>query len=83
MSEKVDIKTGTKITHEELMKTELSKLAIMTTSPPPSDSVEGQEYRYSAYTRCPWCGHVGWTNGLDSDVYINVICGACGQPFRA
>ncbi len=82
MSDKVEFKTGTKIDREELLSTPMSKLAIMITSPPTSDAVEGQ-YRYEAYTRCPWCGHVGWTYGLSSEVYMTVVCGACGMPFRA
>jgi hypothetical protein len=82
MSEKVEIKTGIKMDKEELLKTDIRQLAIMITSPPTGDSVEGQ-YRYSNYTRCPWCGHIGWTNGLDSNFYVTVVCGACGQPFHA
>jgi hypothetical protein len=82
MSDKVEIKTGTKMDREELLKTDISKLAVMITSPPKSDAVEGQ-YRYQGYTRCPWCGHVGWTYGLSSDFYVSVVCGACGEPFRA
>ena len=82
MSDTGSIKVGTKIDKEELLKTDISKLAVMTTSPPSSDSVEGQEFRYNGYTQCPWCGHVGWTVGLDSSYYITVVCGACGQPFK-
>lgn len=82
MSDKVEIKTGAKIDKEELFGTDIRKLAVMVTSPPKSEAVEGQE-RYAAYTRCPWCGHVGWTVGLDTDYYVTVICGACGNPFRA
>jgi len=82
MSDKIEVRTGTKIDKEELLKTDIKQLAVMVTSPPQNESVEGQ-YRYSAYTRCPWCGHVGFTMGLDSDFYVTVVCGACGQPFRA
>jgi hypothetical protein len=82
MSDKVEIKTGTKIDKEELLKTDIRHLAVMVSTPPNADAVEGQ-YRYAGYTRCPWCGHVGWTVGLDSEYYQTVICGACGQPFRA
>ena len=81
MSEKVEIRSGTRIDREELLKTPIDQLAVMITSPPSSDAVEGQ-HRYDAYTRCPWCGHVGWTNSLNSDTYMTIVCGACGQPFR-
>lgn len=60
MNEKVEIKTGTKIDKEELLKTDIRHLAVMITSPPAAAAVEGQ-YRYNAYTRCPWCGHIGYT----------------------
>jgi hypothetical protein len=82
MSDKAEIKTGTKIDREEMLKTPIGQLAVMITSPPTSDAVEGQ-YRYDGYTRCPWCGHIGWTYGLSSNVYMAVVCGACGMPFRA
>ena len=82
MSDKIEIKTGTKIDREELLKTDVSSLAVMLTQPPSSDAVEGQE-RYGGYTRCPWCGNIGWTYGLSTNTYRTVICGACGQPFRA
>jgi len=79
---KVEVKLGTKIDKAELLKTNISKLAILTATRVMKDEVEGQ-YEYGAITQCPWCGHVGWTSGLDSEVYITVICGVCGQPFQA
>jgi hypothetical protein len=82
MSDKIEIKTGTKIDKEELFNTDIRKLAVMVTSPPQAEGVVGQA-RYDAYTRCPWCGHIGFTVGLDTDYYVSVICGACGMPFRA
>jgi hypothetical protein len=82
MSEKIEIKTGKKIDRDELLKTDISHLAVMITRPRQSEQVEGQ-YLYNAMTRCPWCGNVGWTYGLSTDFYTTVICGACGQPFQA
>jgi hypothetical protein len=79
---KVEIKLGTKIDKAELLNTDISKLAILTATPRSEDAVEGQ-YAYSAMTQCPWCGHIGMTYGLESTVYVTVICGVCGQPFQA
>ncbi len=82
MSEKSEIKRGTKIEADELGSIDHSKIAIMTTMPPPSDDVQGQ-WRYDGYTQCPWCGNVGFTRGLQTQYYVAVYCGACGRPFRA
>lgn len=82
MSDKLEVKRGTKIEADEVQGLDHSKIAIMTTSPPAADDAQGQ-YRYNAYTQCPWCGHVGWTRGLQSEYYVAVYCGACGRPFRA
>jgi hypothetical protein len=82
MSDKMEIKRGTKIEADEAKELDRSKMAIMLASPPQTDDVQGQAY-YSNYTQCPWCGHIGWTHGLDTDYYVVVYCGWCGQPFRA
>ena len=80
MSDNIQVKRGTKIDDQVAAKSEGS-LGILL-SQPPSESVEGQ-YSYGGMTQCPYCGNVGWTNGLSSDFYINVICGRCGLAFRA
>ncbi len=79
---KVEIKLGAKIDKAELLTKDPSKLAILTATRVVKDEVEGQ-YEYGAMTQCPWCGHIGYTTGLDSEVYETVICGVCGQPFQA
>jgi len=79
---KVEIKVGKKIDKAELLATDITKLAIKPAMPRTEDAVEGQ-YFYNAVTQCPWCGHFGMTYGLDSDVYVTVICGVCGQPYQA
>ncbi|GAN77372.1 hypothetical protein [Acidisphaera rubrifaciens] len=82
MSEKVEVKRGVKLEADEAQAAIASgKFALLLTKPP-QDEVEGQ-YRYSGWTQCPWCGHIGWTTGLDSNFYETVICGACGRAFRA
>ena len=82
MSEKVEVKRGVKLEADEAQAAIASgKFALLLTKPPQED-VEGQ-YRYSGWTQCPWCGHIGWTTGLDSNFYETVICGACGRAFRA
>ena len=79
MSDKVEIKRGTKV--EDDTPLEVGKFAVMLASPPKQE-VEGQYY-YGSYTQCPWCGHVGYTRGISTDVWQSVICGYCGRRFRA
>ncbi|MCF4165733.1 hypothetical protein L2U69_18865 [Zavarzinia compransoris] len=81
MSEELTIKRGTKIDEADAASIDKSKLGILLAKPP-QDATEGQA-RYNGYTQCPWCGHVGWTVGLDTNYYVNVVCGSCGGLFRA
>jgi hypothetical protein len=80
MSGNIEVRRGEKIEDQAAAKAETS-LGILL-SQPPSESVEGQ-YRYGGMTQCPYCGNVGYTSGLSTNVYINVICGRCGLAFRA
>ena len=80
MSGNIEVRRGEKIEDQAAAKAETS-LGILL-SQPPNDSVEGQ-YRYGGMTQCPYCGNVGYTSGLSTNVYINVICGRCGLAFRA
>ena len=82
MSEAFEVKRGTKIDQEDA-KAALStgKFAILLGQPAAKD-VEGQ-YFYNGWTQCPYCGHIGWTSGLNSEVYETVVCGQCGLAFRA
>ena len=80
MSGNIEVKRGMKIEDQAAAKAEGS-LGILL-SQPPSETVEGQ-YRYGGMTQCPYCGNVGYTSGLSTDFYINVICGRCGLAFRA
>jgi hypothetical protein len=80
MSDKIEVKRGTKIDDQAAAKAS-GPLGILT-SMQPSDSVEGQ-YRYGGMTQCPYCGNVGWTSGLSSEYYITVVCGRCGMAFQA
>jgi hypothetical protein len=83
MSDKVEVKRGTKIEDQEAAKAEGS-LGILLSQPPAetAGAVEGQ-YRYGGMTQCPYCGNVGYTSGLSTNFYINVVCGRCGMAFRA
>jgi len=81
MSDKIQVKRGTKIDPAELKKQDPKTFAVLI-SQAPQDAVQGQ-YRYDAMTQCPWCGNIGWTFGLSSNHYTTVICGRCGQPFQA
>ena len=80
MSDKLEVKRGTKIDDQAAAKAS-KELAILTTLVPDGD-VEGQYYT-NAMTQCPYCGNVGWTRGLNTDFYSTVICGFCGRAFRA
>jgi hypothetical protein len=79
MADKLEVKRGTKV--EDDIALVPGKFAIMQATAP-DQQVEGQYY-YGAMTQCPWCGHVGWTRGLSSEIYEVVICGYCGHRFRA
>jgi len=80
MSDKLEVKRGSKIEDQGGAKAE-GKFAILL-SQPPSDAVEGQ-YRYGGMTQCPYCGNVGYTSGMSTEVYVTVVCGRCGMAFRA
>jgi hypothetical protein len=79
MTDKIEVKLGQKIEQPAPGTLDLSKTGLLI-SMPPKDQVEGQ---YTALTTCPYCGNTGWTSGLDTDYYINVVCGRCGLVFRA
>ena len=81
MSNELTIKRGTKIEEADAAGIDKSKLGILLAKPPQTET-EGQA-AYSGYTQCPWCGHVGWTVGLDTNYYVDIVCGACGGYFRA
>lgn len=81
MSNELSIKRGTKVDPADAAKIDKSKLGILLAKPPQTET-EGQAM-YSGYTQCPWCGHVGWTVGLDTNYYVDIVCGACGGYFRA
>jgi DNA-directed RNA polymerase subunit RPC12/RpoP len=72
---------GTKIDEAEAAKLDPGKMGISMTATPHTPEVEGQALLY-AYTRCPWCGHVG-RSVVSTSRYIWYRCGGCGQPFRA
>ncbi len=80
MTEKLEVKRGEKIDDQAAAKAS-KELGILVSQPPEGD-VEGQ-YFYSGMTQCPYCGNVGFTRVLNSDVYMNIICGRCGMAFRA
>jgi acetyl-CoA carboxylase beta subunit len=80
MSDKIEVKRGTKIEDQAAAKASGS-LGILL-SQPPSESVEGQ-WHYGGMTQCPYCGNVGYTSGLSSNHYVTVICGRCGLAFLA
>jgi len=82
MSDKLEIKRGVKLEADEAQEAISTGKFALLMAKPPEDEVEGQ-YRYSGWTQCPWCAHVGWTRGLDSNLYETVVCGACGRAFRA
>jgi hypothetical protein len=70
---------GIKVDQELKKQLEASRIATQSSDGP---DVAGQRY-YNGYTRCPYCGNVGWTNGLNTRFYINVSCGRCGSLFIA
>jgi hypothetical protein len=83
MTEKLEVKRGTKLEADEAQPAiSTGKFALLMSKPPADEEVEGQYY-YGGWTQCPWCGNVGWTRGLDSNFYETIVCGSCGRAFRA
>jgi hypothetical protein len=80
MADNIEIKRGARIEDQLAARTEGSLGVLL--SQAPAEAVEGQ-YRYGGMTQCPYCGNVGFTSGLSTEVYINVVCGRCGLAFRA
>lgn len=60
----------------------LDKSRIPVTQKFEAEEVSGQA-GYNGYTQCPYCGNIGWTNGLDTNFYISVQCGNCLRLFSA
>ncbi len=82
MAEGFEVKRGSKMDQDEARAAISSGKFALLIGKPPAKDVEGQYY-YNGWTQCPYCGHIGWTTGLNSEVYETVICGACGMAFRA
>ena len=80
MTEKLEVKRGEKIDDQAAAKSS-GDFAVLVSQAPDGD-VEGQ-YFYSGMTQCPYCGNVGFTRVLSTDVYMSIICGRCGMAFRA
>lgn len=72
-----EVHQGTKITREEAKTLDRSKMAVAITQVP---EVEGQEPYYDIVA-CPWCGNLGRVI-LDTDFYVWLTCGRCGEHFR-
>jgi hypothetical protein len=77
MSDKIT--RGEKIDDQEAAKS--GKLGILLTLAP-GDSVEGQ-FWHGGTTQCPYCGNIGFTAALNTDFWVNVVCGRCGMVFSA
>lgn len=78
----ISIRRGVKIDPVDQGAIDTGRLGILLARPRPIDGVELQDW-YSDYVQCPWCGHVGRTMGLNTDFYVDVVCGSCGAYFRA
>jgi hypothetical protein len=76
------VRRGVKIDPVDEGAIDMARLGILLSRPRPIDGVELQDW-YSDYVQCPWCGHVGQTMGLNTDFYVDVVCGSCGAYFRA
>jgi hypothetical protein len=82
MSERIDVKRGTRLDDDEARPALMSgRFALLLARPPAQEQVEAQ-YRYAGWSQCPCCGHIGWIKGMDSNLYETVICGSCGGAFR-
>jgi len=80
MADKSNPRQGFKLEASVVERMDPKKIPV--TQDEEKSEVSGQ-YRYNGWTQCPWCGHVGWTNGLSTDYYISVRCGRCGGYFSA
>jgi predicted RNA-binding Zn-ribbon protein involved in translation (DUF1610 family) len=80
MSDQPKIIQGEKIDPEEQKTLDPTKMGVMLTGTPAAE-VEGQ-FRYWAYTQCPWCGNVG-RSLISTERYNWYTCGSCGGAFRA
>jgi predicted RNA-binding Zn-ribbon protein involved in translation (DUF1610 family) len=80
-TENVKVLIGTKIEAAEAKKLDPAKMGISMAAAPAASEVEGQAI-VLAYTRCPWCGHVG-RSVVSTNTYNWYRCGGCGGAFRA
>ena len=81
MSDKSNPRQGHKLEASVVERMDPKRIAV--TQDKEQESEVAGQYRYNGWTSCPWCGNVGWTNGLSSDYYITVRCGRCGSYFSA
>lgn len=80
MSDAARPRKGLKI--DQSAKAGLDAKRLPVTKAITEDEVSGQNY-YESYTECPYCFNVGWTSNLNTDFYVAVQCGGCGQMFMA
>ncbi|MFA5122574.1 hypothetical protein [Zavarzinia sp.] len=80
--EPAKVRRGIRIDPDSGDSVDFASLGILLARPRPVEATEGQAW-YTDYTQCPWCGHIGWTTGLNTDFYVDVVCGSCGRYFRA
>lgn len=76
------VKRGIRIDPVDEDAIDMARLGLLVTRPRPLDGVEAQAW-HSGYVQCPWCGHIGQSMGLNTDFYVDVVCGSCGGFFRA
>lgn len=79
-ADKQQPRQGVKV--DQSLTKDLDSSKIASQQAEPDEEVSGQYY-YNGWTQCPYCGNVGWTNGLNTNFYITVVCGRCGSLFLA
>jgi hypothetical protein len=81
--ESFKVDSGRKLTSTEEAAADPSTARRMSATGPQKE-VEGQ-VRYDDWTRCPYCGDVGWVEGLSTWRRVLVLCcnKECGRMFWA
>lgn len=74
------VRTGTKLSAEEIKNLDPARRVVMITGTPPTAEVEGQEHIWLTAC-CPWC-HFSGRFLSDTDHLHWVTCGNCGNNFQ-
>ncbi|HUK08371.1 MAG TPA: hypothetical protein VLX09_10925 [Stellaceae bacterium] len=81
--DKANARKGVPLDSEETLRA-LDPERIATAKNPEAQEVVGQDDTYYGnWVQCPYCGHVWWATGLNTDYYVAVRCPACQRIVLA